>query len=789
MVALKPSILPSLGALVCLALVGACKPEAPSAAVSESGDAAAEPSAEPDASASDVPVAAAVDDGRTLWFDGGPGRAAIIARERNDHERAAALLDSLLADTSLSVDDRGVAQWLRGLEDLGDKRYADAAERFAEARKAPGLAAVDVRLAVLEAQARLTANQPAVALSLVQDIAANGTPHGGDIAVIRGDALLRTDDFAGAKKAYEAYLALPNTSRRPEVRWKLVSALTSLGSKEDLKEAVGHAEKILLDVPLSEYGNKAAKKLPNLRRQAGAGKPGAEFSRRVQLARTEAMVDRRRYRDAIASADKMLSGARSGAEQCRALFLKGSAIFKQRDRARARPVFDKADKACAKAGKAHVTTRVKARYQGARGLYAEGKYTKAAHAFEALAVDHHDHSYADDAWVLAGESWEEASKPKQAQRVYRKALATGGDMLQEARRRLLVMAFSEREFDDALALTESGLAARPGSPKEHAKLQYFRGRALAELSRSDEAVSAWVEAVRALPLGYASLQALSRLREQGPEALQAALDVLAEQAPKGGDTGTLPNHPAAKRALLLAKLGLGHEAREELSVAKVDGWPAATVLNDAGLFSEAQRLVANLGQGWRRAPPVGAAKQRWEAAHPRPFSDIIDGGERQHSVPGLLTWAIMQTESRFNPAVTSWAGARGLVQLMPKTAEGLAKTAGIELTDLDQLFDPTINLDLGQRYLGSLSARFGGGSGGAALAIPSYNGGAGNVDKWLGRRGDWTLDLFIESIPFDETRKYTQSVLGRWMTYRWLYAEGDAAERIPFLPIETPQRS
>jgi soluble lytic murein transglycosylase len=105
------------------------------------------------------------------------------------------------------------------------------------------------------------------------------------------------------------------------------------------------------------------------------------------------------------------------------------------------------------------------------------------------------------------------------------------------------------------------------------------------------------------------------------------------------------------------------------------------------------------------------------------------------------------------------------------------------------LFDPDINLELGTRYLGQLVRRYGGGTGAVVLAVPSYNAGAGAVDRWLAERGDWDLDLFVESIPYDETRAYTQRVLGRWFTYRWIYGEGDPADRVPFLPRGTPGKA
>ncbi|MBL8947489.1 MAG: lytic transglycosylase domain-containing protein, partial [Myxococcales bacterium] len=133
---------------------------------------------------------------------------------------------------------------------------------------------------------------------------------------------------------------------------------------------------------------------------------------------------------------------------------------------------------------------------------------------------------------------------------------------------------------------------------------------------------------------------------------------------------------------------------------------------------------------------------------------------------------------------TSFAGARGLVQLMPSTAKAVAKEVGVDLSDDDVLYDPSTNLSLGMHHLGSLVARFGGGDGAVALAIPSYNAGAGAVERWLDERGTLDLDVFIEGIPFDETRKYTQSVLGRWLAYRVLYGSAsELRDRVPYLAL------
>lgn len=782
----------SLRASAALVLIGSlalgCRTDTPAAALSTAPE--GEDSESPDTAAEEPAAVASVD--RDLWFSIPAGNEAIVARERQDFEAAAVLLQQVLDEPGATGSDRAGAHWLLGLQDNDAERYLSAAARFESAAEVAELAPLRVRLQALRAQALLDGSKPAEARELLENIdkdAGAKSAVAEDLAVMAGDAKLRSRDDPAAIEAYEAYLdAFPKGGRRAEVEAKLARLLSRGDALAAKKRAVKLYEKLLIKVPLSDFGEEAARVLPKLRSSAGAkreSKDARDFQRSVSLAKMEAQLGRRRYASTIKAANALLGGSSLDvAGRCRTLYAKGSAIFKQRNRKGARPVFERAAAAC-KGNAKLVTYEVKSRYQGARGLYAEGKYGKAALAFESLAKEHAKNSYSDDAWVLAGESWSEANDEAKATLAFERGLAVGGDMQDEARRRLLLLAFAAGDNTRALALCDAALAKRIVSPVAKSKLQYFRGRALAALGKSSEAADAWVAAVETDPLNYPALQSLSRLQEQGAAELERGLAAL--QA-KGEAASAASIGPRAERALILARLGLGKEARQELVHADIDGWPAVSVLNRAGLYAEGQKLIANLGTSWRTKSP-DASRERFELAYPLPFNGLISKFETSHDVPHLLAYAVMKTESRFNPGATSWAGARGLIQLMPGTAKTVASDAGMSVKP-EQLYQPEVNLDLGMRYLAKLVGRFGGGDPAVALAVPSYNAGAGAVDRWLGERGTWDLDLFIEAIPFDETRHYTQSVLGRWWAYRWLYAGKDSepASRVPYMPLTIPSR-
>ncbi len=735
---------------------------------------------------------------RSLWFADGPGNAAILARERGDHASARKHLDELLADApgTLGPDDRAAAELLLGLEDLRADDHAVAADRFGRARGAAALAPIEVRIRLLEAQARLDAGQPALALGLVADVDAKAlgdSPLGPELLVIQADALLRTDDVTKARESYQRYLAqYSDGARRHEVTAKLARTFAASEDLAQRQKAVEPYESLLIAVPLSEYADEAQRELTRLR-AAGLGRRGAqlrEFERKVALGRIDALIDRSRYSQAIRAVEALLSEPGGTAiERCHAEFAKGTAVFKQRDRAKSRTHFERAVAQCKAAGPSGLDTLVKSAYQAGRGRYAEGKYQVAARAFETLATEHDTHTYADDAWVLAGESWEEAGDPAAARKAWERALASAGDMAQEARRRLLVAAFARGDDVEALRLADAGLRDKFLSTAERGKLHYFRGRALSRTGKPELARAAWMDVLTTGPLDYPALQALSRLRELGDAAWGEGLAVLQREAQSVRAAAVAAGGPRSEAALLLARLGLGEWAQDELRAADIGGWPAVMVLNQAGLYGGAQRLVASMGTAWRSVPPSVDAVP-WMAAHPQPFLELIEPGESASGVPQWLTYAIMQTESRFEPRATSFAGARGLVQLMPSTAKAVASQVGIVLNDDEMLYDPSTNLALGIHHLGDLVARFGGGDGAVALAIPSYNAGAGSVERWLDERGKLDLDVFIEGIPYDETRKYTQSVLGRWLAYRVLYGTAeDLRDRLPYLALPIPSRN
>ena len=155
-----------------------------------------------------------------------------------------------------------------------------------------------------------------------------------------------------------------------------------------------------------------------------------------------------------------------------------------------------------------------------------------------------------------------------------------------------------------------------------------------------------------------------------------------------------------------------------------------------------------------------------EIALPLAHEDIIrQQAEAKELDPSLLA-AVIYAESRFRDA-TSHAGARGLMQITPDTARYIARLSGGTQFEQGDLSTPQINISYGAYYLRYLLRRYGGNT---VLALAAYNGGEGNVDRWIADARLSERAFVIDQIPFAETREYVERVLDARQEYRERYS-------------------
>ena len=154
-------------------------------------------------------------------------------------------------------------------------------------------------------------------------------------------------------------------------------------------------------------------------------------------------------------------------------------------------------------------------------------------------------------------------------------------------------------------------------------------------------------------------------------------------------------------------------------------------------------------------------------AYPREYAEYVEVYAEAYGVPEGLVYAVIRTESSFDSGAVSPVGAVGLMQLMPSTFEWLTDDKLVEHLESGMLYDPETNIKYGTYFLSFLYDRYGDWE----LALAAYNGGLGNVDKWLedDRYADANGEGGLKRIPFKETRQFVARVTDAWEMYERLY--------------------
>jgi len=508
------------------------------------------------------------------------------------------------------------------------------------------------------------------------------------------------------------------------------------------------------------------------------------------LARGQVLFDRHRSDEVIALLTPVVESIEPGSEvACRAAWLVGKSYSKLRQHTNAIPFYERVIDHCLD----QTDLRVWSLYNLGRGLWTVDRNDEGFARFEQIYVEHAEHSYADDAMLYnARIKREDGDEAAFAELLHRQCEEfPDGDMLADAV--WLQMADAVRAADWRAVVNfadEQGSRTGEDDIYSRGRLAYYRARGLEALSLTAEARVGYTDVIRAHPMGWYALLAFNRLRALDPDAAEALTAELREAPADDDDTGMIRVHPPEvrqdpdfQRGLLLLRAGLYELAGDEFrrlreTWANEDevGWLLSLLFHRAGAWHISHHVPGER-LGLELEPPHPGNRERWEVAYPRPFAEHVEAFAEERGLDPYIVWAIMREESGFRPDIESWANARGLLQLMLPTANDMARETGRGSVTASQLFEPAINIELGTMFMRVLANLF---DDHPSLIIGGYNGGQGNVRSWLRARGDLDFDLWVEEIPYSQTRHYVKRVTTTYWIYRWLYADGEPHVDLPF---------
>lgn len=295
----------------------------------------------------------------------------------------------------------------------------------------------------------------------------------------------------------------------------------------------------------------------------------------------------------------------------------------------------------------------------------------------------------------------------------------------------------------------AAVATMPPALGQTPRWKYWAARAAAATGNADAAHGIYVSLLSAD--NYYSAMAAAHLdRTFTPNPAPLAADE--------AELVRIAALPAFVRARELLLAGMRSEAVTEWQHG-VRSLPAAV-----------QPQVVHLGMRWRwyDVSIATATQQRifddYSLLYPRPYDADVKTAVASSGLPAELVYGVLRQESLYRPDAVSSAGAVGLLQMLPETARRTARRAQHPVPRPADLLNPEINVRLGAAHLKELIDQFGGQ---VPLALAGYNAGPGAALRWLPERPIDT-DVWIENIPFNETRNYVQRILWHTVVFSWL---------------------
>lgn len=326
-----------------------------------------------------------------------------------------------------------------------------------------------------------------------------------------------------------------------------------------------------------------------------------------------------------------------------------------------------------------------------------------------------------------------------------------------------------KRYDDALKTFDRyGTEFPDGSYRDNAL--FWTGKIDQQLGRTAERDAAFTTLLQSYPYSYYSYRA-RQILDQPP--------VAPDEISNGNIFPNVENEIAAiseprlDAVRELAWLGLQRDASGEMqSIAAAYPENAGVIFDLASLYAdggEPFKAEGTLERNFRtfiRHGGSGIPRRFWEILYPLKYWNTIRTEAEKRQVDPYLIAAIIRQESGFEPTVVSNAGAVGIMQIMPAEAPRIAAAAGLPPPTRDQLFDPVTNIQIGvAEYSQKLAVMHGT----PLLAIATYNAGEEAVGKWLAQTPVDDMDLFVESIPYNETRLYVKTVSRNRFEYRRIY--------------------
>lgn len=347
------------------------------------------------------------------------------------------------------------------------------------------------------------------------------------------------------------------------------------------------------------------------------------------------------------------------------------------------------------------------------------------------------------------------------------ALYPDGDFASEAMWALFLQNYNAENYKKALTIAQRHISKYENT-KASPAMHFWLGKTYEQLFEADKARKIYKSTQEKFPDSYYAFRANNRLKALSGSGLDTGWRTQPEsRLPMDKSDDNMPysySEIAQKHNIQATELIKLEDYETALLFIKDDPFIESWIKFKNGIITNSIVTARNAMGKITEKPTENDPK--WKLIYPIYYSDVINDNAQENNIDPILVLALMKEESYFNPHAVSSSNARGLMQLLPGTAKDVIRWKGFSSYYENELFNPEINIKLGSAYIGHTRDVF---SGDMLFSVAAYNGGPGAVKNWLKTMSSEEMDIFIENIPYGQTRDYVKKVFGTYWNYKRIY--------------------
>lgn len=601
------------------------------------------------------------------------------------------------------------------------------------------------------------------------------------------DLLYLQQKYSEAETNYESFVKnFPKSELLPYALFQL-AICQEKNSK--FESAFENYKKIWLNFPENEFADDAFKNITSLsdRNLIGPFKPSNE-----QLySRGAIFFDLYQYENAIGEFNKIIEAGKnsslSSALYSKTLFKLGMSYFNLRDYSKSTELLISCYEKFPSESYADDSL-----YFLGRAFTSLGQEDNSISYYQKVLSKFPQGNFADDSLYRIGRIYFLRGDLESAAANYEKIINNypGGDKIPDAYWELGWIQFKSGDYNSAKN-TFQGMKVKFKGTSIGEEAMFWEARSLQKLGENDAAANIYKEIIDSKTYSYYAFASQRSLKSMGIEYGIPKIDntvypynpKINELLPEiykdtdnnnsgsgSGQNGKFTHIDKAKELLNLEfyisatkeiEAGSGELEQDNLSILEI-----STLYLEAKDYLNSQKLIAKYFSKLKSNLNEPYKDYIYYLLYPYGFKEYIDKYSKQFNIDPLFVLAVIREESRFQPDAGSYAGALGLMQIIPKTGKGIASQLGITKFENQMLLDPELSIKMGAYYLSRQLESF---NQNKYYAAGAYNGGPGSMNKWISSWGDKDIEEFIEYVSYDETRNYIKKVMGSYFFYKMLY--------------------